>query len=221
MDLTKEPIGYDKKNKPVYLNEIWPSPKEIADTVRKSLTPAMFRTRYADVFTGGAEWKKIKVDKGKTYHWDIGSTYVKNPPYFEGMTDRARAHRRHQGRAHPAASSATASPPTTSARRLDQEGLRPAGKYLMEHGVQPADFNSYGARRGNHEVMMRGTFANIRIRNEMLGGKEGGNTLYYASPTPRAKPMSIYRRGHEISSRTVHATVMFAGKEYGTGSSRD
>src|SRR5262245_58241622 len=217
-NLTKDPIGFDKKNKPIYLKDIWPSPKEIADTVRKSVTPSMFRSRYADVFSGGARWKKIGVDKGKTYHWDDHSTYVKNPPFFEGM------------RSEPA--------PIADAKRARILGIfgdsittdhispagsikkdSPAGKYLIEHGVQPVDFNSYGARRGNHEVMMRGTFANIRIKNEMLGGKEGGNTLFYDGASAGVE-MPIYDAAMKYQSAGI-PTVIVAGKEYGAGSSRD
>ena len=217
-DLTKDPIGYDKKNKPVYLSEIWPSPKEIADTVRKSLTPAMFRKRYADVFTGGGGWKKIKVDKGKTYKWDDSSTYVKNPPYFEGMkSEPAPIADIKRGRILGIFADSITTDHISPAGSIKKDS--PAGKYLMEHGVQPADFNSYGARRGNHEVMMRGTFANIRIRNEMLGGKEGGNTLYYDGGGPGAE-MPIYDAAMKYQAAGT-PTIIVAGKEYGSGSSRD
>jgi aconitate hydratase len=217
-DLTTTPIGTDKKGKPVYLKDIWPSPKEIANTVRKSITPAMYKKRYSNVFAGDKAWKKIKVAPGKTYRWDDKSTYVKNPPYFQGMTG-------------------------TSAPVMDAKGSRilgifgdsittdhispagsikkdsPAGKYLIENGVAAADFNSYGARRGNHEVMMRGTFANIRIRNEMLGGKEGGNTICYAD-NPQGVEMSIYDAAMKYMAKGT-PSVIVAGKEYGSGSSRD
>ena len=216
-DLTKEPIGYDKKKKPVYLSEIWPSPKEIADTVRKSLTPAMFRSRYADVFDGGATWKKIKVDAGKTYRWDDRSTYVKNPPYFEGMrTEPAPINDIKGARILGIFGDSITTDHISPAGSIKKDS--PAGKYLMEHGVQPADFNSYGARRGNHEVMMRGTFANIRIKNEMLGGKEGGNTLHYQGGTGTEMP--IYDAAMKYQAAGM-PTVIIAGKEYGSGSSRD
>jgi aconitate hydratase len=218
-DLTKEPIGYDKENEPVYLNEIWPSPKEIADTVRKSVTPAMFRKRYADVFTGDRAWKKIKVDPGKTYRWDEGSTYVKNPPYFEGMTkDPAPIGDILKGRVLGMFGDSITTDHISPAGSIKKDS--PAGKYLIEHGVAPADFNSYGARRGNHEVMMRGTFANIRIRNEMLGGKEGGNTIYYSDAAPSGEEMSIYDAAMKYQAAAI-PTVVVAGKEYGSGSSRD
>ena len=218
-DLTKEPIGYDRKNEPVYLNEIWPSPKEIADTVRKSVTPAMFRKRYADVFTGDKAWKKIKVDAGKTYRWDDQSTYVKNPPYFAGMTsDSAPIKNISKGRILGIFGDSITTDHISPAGSIKKDS--PAGKYLMEHGVPPAEFNSYGARRGNHEVMMRGTFANIRIRNEMLGGKEGGNTIYYSDTAPSGEEMSIYDAAMKYEAAAI-PTIIVAGKEYGAGSSRD
>jgi aconitate hydratase len=217
-NLTKDPIGYDKKKKPVFLHEIWPSPKEIADTVRKSVTPAMFRSRYADVFSGGAPWKKIRVDKGKTYRWDDQSTYVKNPPFFEGMRDKPEAIADIRGgRILGIFADSITTDHISPAGSIKRDS--PAGRYLMEHGVQPADFNSYGARRGNHEVMMRGTFANIRIKNEMLGGKEGGNTLYYRNGGA-GEEMSIYDAAMKYQAEDV-PTIVVAGKEYGAGSSRD
>jgi aconitate hydratase len=218
-DLTKEPIGYDGDNEPVYLNEIWPSPKEIAETVRKSVTPAMFRKRYADVFSGGPAWKKIKVNPGKTYGWDDSSTYVKNPPYFEGMkSEPAPITDVKKGRILGIFADSITTDHISPAGSIKKDS--PAGKYLMEHGVQPADFNSYGARRGNHEVMMRGTFANIRIRNEMLGGKEGGNTIYYSESAPSGEEMSIYDAAMKYQAEGT-PTIIIAGKEYGAGSSRD
>jgi aconitate hydratase len=217
-DLTKEPIGFDKKNKPVYMKDIWPSPKEIADTVRKSLSPAMFRKRYADVFSGGAGWKKIKVDKGKTYNWDDHSTYVKNPPFFEGMKNTPAPITDVKGaRILGIFADSITTDHISPAGSIKKDS--PAGKYLMEHGVQPADFNSYGARRGNHEVMMRGTFANIRIKNEMLGGKEGGNTLHYDGAGSGTE-MPIYDAAMKYQGSGI-PTIIVAGKEYGAGSSRD
>jgi aconitate hydratase len=218
-DLTKQPVGYDAKNKPVYLNEIWPSQKEIAETVRKAVTPAMFRKRYADVFSGDKAWKKIKVDPGKTYRWDGKSTYVKNPPYFEGMTGApAPIADIKGGRILGIFGDSITTDHISPAGSIKKDS--PAGKYLIEHGVQPSDFNSYGARRGNHEVMMRGTFANIRIRNEMLGGKEGGNTLHYASNASAGEEMSIYDAAMKYEAAGV-PSIVIAGKEYGSGSSRD
>ena len=218
-DLTQEPIGYDKKKRPVYLREIWPTPKEIAETVRKSVTPAMFRTRYADVFTGDRSWKKIKVVPGKTYRWQANSTYVKNPPFFQGMsgkpapiTDIAK------GRILGIFGDSITTDHISPAGSIKKAS--PAGKYLMEHGVPPEDFNSYGARRGNHEVMMRGTFANIRIKNEMLGGKEGGDTIYFSDSAPSGEEMPIYDAAMKYQAAGT-PTIVVAGKEYGAGSSRD
>jgi aconitate hydratase len=219
IDLTKEPVGYDKNNQPVYLKEIWPSPKEISAAIRKAVKASNFKSRYGDVFEGDANWKKVKLVKGQTYQWDIGSTYVQNPPYFEGM----------QVAPAPIA-------PVEGARVLALFGdsittdhispagnikaTSPAGTYLSEHQVAQKDFNSYGSRRGNHQVMARGTFANIRIRNEMMGGKEGGNTLYYSDPNAAGEAMSIFDAA-ERYKKDGHPSVVIGGKEYGTGSSRD
>ena len=218
-DITKEPIGYDEENEAVYLDEIWPSAKEIADTVRKCVTPAMFRKRYADVFEGSTHWRKIKTNKGKTYSWDAGSTYVKNPPYFAGMAMKPAPLTDIRGaRILGLFADSITTDHISPAGSIKKDG--PAGKYLIAHGVEPKDFNSYGARRGNHEVMMRGTFANIRIRNEMLGGKEGGNTIHYSAATPSGEEMSIFDAAMKYQGDGV-PTVVVAGKEYGSGSSRD
>ena len=214
IDMDREPLGYDAQGQPVYLKDIWPSSAEIAEAVA-SIDGEMFRSRYADVFTGDEHWQKIPVSAGDTYAWDAGSSYVQNPPYFEDI-------------GQPPA------PPTDveDARVLAVFGdsittdhispagnikaSSPAGTYLQSLGVAPDDFNSYGSRRGNHEVMMRGTFANIRIRNEMLGGEEGGNTLYQ----PSGERLSIYDAAMRYQAEGV-PLVVIAGKEYGTGSSRD
>jgi aconitate hydratase len=217
-NLTTDPIGYDKKGKAVFLKDIWPTPKEIAETVRKSLTPAMFRSRYSDVFSGGAAWKKIRVDGGKTYRWDDSSTYVKNPPFFEGMRSEPEPIADIKGgRILGIFGDSITTDHISPAGSIKRDS--PAGRYLIEHGVQPSDFNSYGARRGNHEIMMRGTFANIRIRNEMLGGKEGGNTLYYGDASA-GEEMSIYDAAMKYQAAGT-PTIIIAGKEYGAGSSRD
>ncbi len=214
IDMDREPLGCDAQGQPVYLKDIWPSSAEIAEAVA-SIDGEMFRSRYADVFTGDEHWQKIPVSAGDTYAWDAGSSYVQNPPYFEDI-------------GQPPA------PPTDveDARVLAVFGdsittdhispagnikaSSPAGTYLQSLGVAPDDFNSYGSRRGNHEVMMRGTFANIRIRNEMLGGEEGGNTLYQ----PSGERLSIYDAAMRYQAEGV-PLVVIAGKEYGTGSSRD
>ncbi len=215
LDLTKEPIGYDKKNQPVYLRDIWPSPKEIAATIRKSINPAMFRKHYGNVFDGGAAWKKVKVRGGLTYAWDQKSTYVKHPPYFDGMSAKpGKLSDIRAARILGIFGDSITTDHISPAGSIKKDG--PAGKYLIAHGVEPADFNSYGSRRGNDEVMVRGTFANIRIKNEMLGGREGGNTLFQ----PSGEEMSIYDAAMRYQAQGV-PTVVIAGKEYGAGSSRD
>ncbi|MBI3675628.1 MAG: aconitate hydratase AcnA [Proteobacteria bacterium] len=219
INLTREPVGYDKENEPVYLKDIWPSPKEIAETIRKAVKPSSFKARYANVFEGDSNWKKVKIRAGKTYQWDIGSTYVKNPPYFEGM-QKTPVPLSDIKAAHILAlfGDSITTDHISPAGSIKKDG--PAGTYLQEHQIRPQDFNSYGARRGNHEVMMRGTFANIRIKNEMLGGKEGGNTIYYSEKQPSGAEMSIFDAAMAYQ-KDGEATVVIAGKEYGTGSSRD
>jgi aconitate hydratase len=219
LNLTKDPVGYDTENEPVYLKDIWPSPKEIAETIRKAVTPASFRKRYANVFDGDANWKKVKVVKGQTYQWDIGSTYVKNPPYFDGMAIKPSAPSEIIG----ARTLALFGDSITTDHISPAGSIKatsPAGVYLSEHQIRFQDFNSYGSRRGNHEVMERGTFANIRIRNEMMGGKEGGNTIYYSQKQPSGEEMSIFDAAMAYKKDGVPAVVI-GGKEYGTGSSRD
>jgi aconitate hydratase len=215
IDLTKEPLGTDKKGQPVYLKDIWPSNEEITYTVRKCVTPAMFRKRYADVFTGDRAWRKIKTATGLTYHWDSASTYVKNPPYFDGMAASPSAVKDITGaRVLALLGDSITTDHISPAGSIKKDG--PAGNYLTSHGVAVADFNSYGARRGNHEVMMRGTFANIRLKNEMVPGVEGGVTRHM----PDGAQMSIYDAAMKYQSDRVPLVVV-AGKEYGTGSSRD
>ena len=218
-DLTKEPLGTDRKGKPVFLRDLWPSPNEIADTIRKSVKASSFKARYGDVFEGDRHWKKVKVTASETYRWDPTSTYVQNPPYFEGMAPEPKPVEDIAG-----ARILALFGDSITTDHISPAGpikaSSPAGTFLQEHQVRPAEFNSYGARRGNHEVMERGTFANIRIRNEMLGGKEGGNTLYYASADSSGEEMSIFDAAMRYQKDGV-PTVVVAGKEYGTGSSRD
>ena len=217
LDLTKEPLGTDKKGQPVYLKDIWPSSKEIQAFIAKNVTKKLFKEKYADVFKGDANWAKVKAPTGQTYTWDDTSTYVQNPPYFVGMGMKPPAISDIKGarvlglfgdkittdHISPAGSIKTTSP---------------AGQYLTGHGVAVADFNQYGTRRGNHEVMMRGTFANIRIRNFMMGpnGREGGYTIHY----PSKEEMPIYDAAMRYRAEEV-PLVVFAGVEYGNGSSRD
>jgi aconitate hydratase len=215
LDLTKEPLGTGSDGKPVYLKDIWPSTREIAETVRACVTPEMFRKRYANVFDGDAHWKSIKVSGGLTYDWDAGSTYVQNPPYFEHLSkDLTPIEDVRNARILGLFADSITTDHISPAGNIKLQS--PAGSYLTGKQVGQQDFNSYGARRGNHEVMMRGTFANIRIKNQMLKGIEGGLTKL----EPEGTQMPIYDAAMEYKRRGV-PLVIFAGKEYGTGSSRD
>ena len=219
LDLTKEPVGYDKKNEPVYLKDIWPSPKEIADTIRKAVKASSFKKRYGDVFKGDANWRKVKLVKGQTYQWDMGSTYVKNPPYFDGMKiEPTPVKEIASARVLALFGDSITTDHISPAGNI--KATAPAGVYLQERQVAQKDFNSYGSRRGNHEVMERGTFANIRIRNEMMGGKEGGNTVYYQDVNGEGQQMSIFDAA-QAYKKDGRDTIVVGGKEYGTGSSRD
>ncbi len=214
IDMERDPLGYDAQNQPVYLRDIWPSSAEIAEAVGR-IDGEMFRSRYADVFTGDEHWQRITVSAGDTYQWNAGSSYVQNPPFFAGIG---------QPPAPPAdiehARVLAVFGDSITTDHISPAGnikaSSPAGLYLQSLGVPPEDFNSYGSRRGNHEVMMRGTFANIRIKNEMLGGEEGGNTLHQ----PSGERLSIYDAAMRYQAEGV-PLVVIAGKEYGTGSSRD
>ncbi len=214
-DITTESIGTSKDGKPVYLKDIWPSAKEVAECIEKFLTKAMFTNRYSDVFKGPAPWQAVKADKTETYAWPAKSTYVANPPYFTGITKTAKALTDIKG-ARPLAilGDSVTTDHISPAGSIKKDS--PAGKYLMENGVQPKNFNSYGARRGHHEVMMRGTFANIRIKNEMVPGVEGGVTKYQ----PTGEQMAIYDAAMKYKAEGIQLVVV-GGKEYGTGSSRD
>ncbi|WP_342643715.1 aconitate hydratase AcnA [Rhodoligotrophos ferricapiens] len=215
IDLATEPLGTGKDGQPVYLRDIWPSSKEVADVVRASVTREMFQQRYSDVFKGDASWQTIKVAGGLTYDWDPNSTYVQNPPYFEGMSATPKPLEDvKSARVLSLFLDSITTDHISPAGSIKKDS--PAGKYLIAHGVDVADFNSYGARRGNHEVMMRGTFANIRIKNQMVPGVEGGVTVHY----PSGERMPIYDAAMKYQSEDV-PLVIFAGKEYGTGSSRD
>jgi len=214
IDITKEALGVGSDGKPVYLKDIWPSNKEVADTVMKCVTAEMFKKKYSDVFAGEKAWQQIPVGKGKTYSWPGKSTYIQNPPYFEGMqlASGDATHDIVNAKILGVFGDSITTDHISPAGNISKTS--PAAKYLMENGVQPADFNSYGARRGSHDVMMRGTFANIRIKNEMLGGIEGGLTKY------KGEQMSIYDAAMKYKADRT-PLVVFAGKEYGTGSSRD
>ena len=215
IDITTQPIGQDKKGKDVFLKDIWPTSKEIADIQKKSVTPEMFAKRYADVFKGDKHWQAIKVTGGQTYEWDDKSTYVQNPPYFDGLSmEPAPVADIIEARILGIFGDSITTDHISPAGSI--KAVSPAGKYLIDHGVEPIDFNSYGARRGNHEVMMRGTFANIRIRNKITPDIEGGVTKHF----PSGDEMSIYDAAMRYQSEG-RPLVVFAGKEYGTGSSRD
>ncbi|WP_445679515.1 aconitate hydratase AcnA [Radicibacter daui] len=215
IDITKDPIGKSKDGKDVYLSDIWPTSVEIQDTLMKSLTPEMFRKRYADVFKGDKEWQGIKVTESDVYDWDPTSTYVANPPYFDDMGAEPKPITNITG-ARPLAilGDSVTTDHISPAGSIKKSA--PAGEYLSSYQIPAQDFNSYGSRRGNHEVMMRGTFANIRIRNEMIPGVEGGLTKHI----PTGKQMSIYDAAMAYQAEGT-PLVIFAGKEYGTGSSRD
>ncbi|HVG52582.1 MAG TPA: aconitate hydratase AcnA, partial [Xanthobacteraceae bacterium] len=215
IDLAKTPIGVDKKSKKVFLKDIWPTSREIKSVIKKFITKNVFARKYANVFKGDANWRKIAVKGGLTYGWDSKSTYVQNPPYFTDMTrapvpvdDIIEA--RVLGLFLDSITTDHISP--AGSIKLTS----PAGQYLVDHKVKPADFNQYGTRRGNHQVMMRGTFANIRIKNQMVPGVEGGVTIHY----PSGEQMPIYDAAMRYKTEHV-PLVVFAGKEYGTGSSRD
>jgi aconitate hydratase len=219
LDLTREPVGYDSKNEPVYLKDIWPSPKEISAAIAKAVKPASFKKRYGDVFKGDANWKKVKLVKGQTYQWDPASTYVKNPPFFDGMTVKPKPVEAIKGaRVLAVFGDSITTDHISPAGNI--KASAPGGLYLTQHEVSQKDFNSYGSRRGNFELMERGTFANIRIRNEMMGGAEGGNTIYYKAPNADGQTMSIFDAAQAYKA-AGHPTVVIGGKEYGTGSSRD
>ncbi len=215
-DLTQEPIGQDAKGHDVYLRDIWPSNQEVAAEITKVLNREMFHKQYADVFAGDDTWKTIKVGEGKTYAWDNHSTYIQNPPYFTDMATSISAKNADVNHAHILAIFGDSITTDHISPAGSIKPSSPAGQYLSSHGVAPADFNSYGSRRGNHEVMMRGTFANIRIRNEMVPGVEGGFTKFI----PTGETMSIYDAAMQYQAAHT-PLVVIAGKEYGTGSSRD
>ena len=214
-DLATEPLGKDKHGKPVYLRELWPTQKEVAEIVERSIHSTMFQKNYSEIFEGDQLWRQLKVPTGQTFAWERNSTYIKRAPYFDGMPVTPPPVREIRGarvlaklgdsvttdHISPAGSIKTASP---------------AGKYLMEHGVAPADFNSYGSRRGNHEVMVRGTFANVRLRNRLAPQTEGGFTRHL----PDGREMSIFEAS-ELYRRENVPLIILAGKEYGSGSSRD
>ncbi len=215
VDLQTEPLGADRDGKPVYLRDVWPSNAEVAAAVRKSIHTQMFKKEYDEVFAGSEAWRSLPVPEGELYAWDDASTYVKHPPYFVDMTREVPPVVDVKG----ARVLALLGDSITTDHISPAGSIKPAspaGKYLIEHGVKPADFNSYGSRRGNHEVMVRGTFANVRLRNLLAPGTEGGVTRHL----PDSEEMSIYDASVRYAQETVPVIVL-AGKEYGSGSSRD
>ena len=214
-DLYKEPLGKSKDGKDIFLKDIWPSNKEIEDTLRESLNAEMFVKRYSNISEGPKQWQEIKTENTSIYNWDSGSTYVKKPPFFENLPDQPEGFKPiKDARPLLILGDMVTTDHISPAGNIQKES--PTGEYFMEHQILPADYNSYGSRRGNHEVMMRGTFANIRIRNEMAPGTEGGFTKLY----PEEKVMPVYNAVEEYKKRGTDLAVI-GGKEYGTGSSRD
>ncbi|HEV2622126.1 MAG TPA: aconitate hydratase AcnA [Frateuria sp.] len=214
IDLTQDPIGTGSDGQPVYLKDIWPSNKEISDTIAGAISPAMFEKNYADVFKGDSRWNQIASPDGALYRWE-DSTYIKNPPYFDGMTmDVGQVSDIHGARVLGLFGDSITTDHISPAGSIKKDS--PAGRFLISKGVEPKDFNSYGSRRGNDDVMVRGTFANIRIKNLMLGGVEGGYTLH----VPTGEQMAIYDAAMKYKAEGT-PLVVIAGKEYGTGSSRD
>ena len=217
IDLTTEPLGIGSDGQPVYLKDIWPTNKEIGDFIAATIGPEMFAKNYADVFKGDTRWNTIASPDGDLYAWDGSSTYIKNPPYFDGMSMAVGSiDDVHGARVLGLFGDSITTDHISPAGNIKKDS--PAGRFLISRGVQPVDFNSYGSRRGNDDVMVRGTFANIRIKNLMFGGEEGGNTLYYGSGAP--KKLSIYDAAMKYTA-DGGPLVVIAGKEYGTGSSRD
>jgi aconitate hydratase len=214
-DMATEPLGNDKAGKPVFLRDIWPSPAEIESTVRASVTTAMYNKEYSEVFEGDARWKSLKVPEGDLYAWDTKSTYIKQPPFFDGISKTPAPLTDIKGaRVLAMLGHSVTTDHISPAGSIPVDS--PAGKYLIAEGVKPTDFNSYGARRGNHEVMMRGTFANIRLRNMLAPGTEGGWTVHL----PEREKMTIFDASMKYQKDGV-PLIVIGGKEYGSGSSRD
>ena len=215
LDLHSDPIGKDKSGKPVMLADVWPSQQEVNEAVQKSITSDMFRKSYADVYHGDERWRGLPVPKGETYIWDKDSTYIRQAPYFDGMTLEPKPVQDiRDARVLAVLGDSVTTDHISPAGSIKKDS--PAGKYLQEHGVKPGDFNSYGSRRGNHEVMVRGTFANVRLRNRMVPNLEGGFTRHL----PDGAEMSIFEASEKYIVENV-PLVILAGKEYGSGSSRD
>jgi aconitate hydratase len=215
LDLRKDAVAQDKSGKPVYLADLWPSRSEVEEAISKSITPDMFRRSYGEVYHGDDRWRALAVPKGETYAWESGSTYIRQAPYFDRMTVKPGAITDiRNARVLAVLGDSVTTDHISPAGSIKHDS--PAGKYLIAHGVKPAEFNSYGSRRGNHEVMVRGTFANVRLRNKMVPNLEGGFTRHL----PDGAEMTIYEASEKYIAEGV-PLVILAGKEYGSGSSRD
>jgi aconitate hydratase len=215
IDLTTDPLGTGSDGTPVYLSDLWPSPEEVTESIRTSITSDMFRQRYGSVFDGDERWRAVEIATGDTFRWDTDSTYVLRPTFLEGLTMTPAPVTGVTGaRVLAVLGDSVTTDHISPAGNISQSS--PAGQYLAEHGVQPTDFNSYGTRRGNHEVMVRGTFANVRLRNQLAPGTEGGFTLHL----PDGEQTTIYEAAERYAAEGVPLVVL-AGKEYGSGSSRD
>jgi aconitate hydratase len=227
IDLLHDPLGYDESGAEIYLSDIWPSAREIAETIERAVQSDMFRSSYAEVFDGDERWRSLDVPSGERFAWEAESTYVHLPPYFEGMCEQPEPLTDITGaRVLALLGDSVTTDHISPAGAIKRDS--PAGTYLQEHGVSPRDFNSYGSRRGNHEVMIRGTFANIRLRNQLAPGTEGGVTTYLGGPgdveeggeRQVGEQMSIYDASIAYQRAGVPLVVL-GGKEYGSGSSRD
>jgi aconitate hydratase len=218
LDLASEPLGTDKAGRPVYLKDIWPTNAEIQNTIRAAVKPEQYTREYGKVFEGDDAWKRLEAPRGQTFAWDGQSTYVRNPPFFQDVPKEPGALEDLKGaRCLALLGDSVTTDHISPAGQISADLKKsPAARYLIEHGVAVEDFNSYGARRGNHEVMMRGTFANIRLRNLLVPGVEGGVSVHL----PSGKQMSLYDTAMQYQKEGV-PSVVIAGAEYGTGSSRD
>jgi aconitate hydratase len=215
VDLRKDPVGLDKQGQPVFLADIWPSQREVEEAIQKSISSEMFRMSYSGVYHGDERWRSLPVPKGETYEWETDSTYIRRAPYFDDMTLKpAPVDEIKSARVLAVLGDSVTTDHISPAGSIKKDS--PTGKYLIEHGVKPADFNSYGSRRGNHEVMVRGTFANVRLRNKMVPNLEGGFTLHL----PDGAEMTIFEASEKYIAEGVPLLII-AGKEYGSGSSRD
>jgi aconitate hydratase len=215
IDLLTEPLGVGKEGEDVYLADIWPSPEDVQRTIEATIDEDMFKATYADVFTGDETWRTLPVPEGELFHWELASTYVRRPPYFDGMPPAPQVVEDIVGaRCLVSVGDSVTTDHISPAGAIKPDS--PAGRYLVDHGVERKDFNSYGSRRGNHEVMVRGTFANVRLRNQLVPGSEGTWTVH----VPSGEEMTIFDAAERYREESTPLIVL-AGKEYGSGSSRD